>query len=166
MSREREPRKRPNELPPELAEFLRGQEFACVTQATDRGTVFVVKAPAREIQSLRGRVPIHLSQELYDHPNAPVIRLVFTISDQPERPLALETCVHVEDEQQRSDFAALADQDELHLLFYDERLRHRLSKGIRNLSREEMAEVLGRADRLYAAIPKERFNFDRAKADV
>jgi hypothetical protein len=36
------------ELPPELAEFLRHQEYACLTQATDKGTAFVLKLPRVE----------------------------------------------------------------------------------------------------------------------
>ena len=137
-----------------------------MTQATDQGTVFVVKAPGREIESLRGRVPIHLHQELYQHPAAPVIRMVFTIFDQPQSPLALETFINVADAQQRADFAALAEQDELHLLFYDEQLAHRLSKGIRNQSRGQIGEVLNHADRLLAAIPAQQLDLARAKAEV
>src|SRR5690349_17039416 len=86
--RERRP-VRASTLPPELAEFLRGQEYACLTQATDRGTVLVVKAPRREIRSVRGRVPIGLRFELYQHPRAPVIRILTTVHDRPDRPLAL-----------------------------------------------------------------------------
>lgn len=97
-----EPR-HPSTLPPDLAEFLKTQELACLTHATDRGTILVIKAPSREIRSVRGRVPIQLRHELYDYPQAPVVRMVLTIYDQPSRPLALETFVNVEDEQQRDD---------------------------------------------------------------
>ncbi len=40
------------ELPPELADFLRSQDYACVTQETDLGTVLVIKIPSPEIQSV------------------------------------------------------------------------------------------------------------------
>lgn len=135
-------------------------------QATDRGTVLVIKAPGGDIRSVRGRVPIGLRYELYEHPAAPVIRMVLRIYDQPTRPLALETFINVEDPQQRSDFAALGNQDELHMLFYDETLAHRLSKGVGNPDRAAVGQIVGTADRLLAAIPPERFSFEQAKAAV
>lgn len=156
----------PSLLPPDLGEFLRSQTFACVTMATDKGTVYVVKAPNREIQSVRGSVPIHLRHELYDHPEAPVIRTVITICDLPETPLALETFINVENESQRADFAALANQEVLYMLFYDEALNYCLSKGVPNNAKQHISKILYEADRLYRAVPKERFDFDRAKADV
>lgn len=160
------PEGEPNALPKELADFLKERPFACVTQATDQGTVLVVKAPNREIQSLRGRVPIHVSHELFNHPAAPVIRITVRIFDQPRNPLALETFINVEDSQQRSDYAGLSNQATLDMLFYDEILRHRLTKRVSNVSKEDINQVLEQADRLFAAIPKERFDFDRAKQAV
>src|SRR5687768_2285862 len=81
---------RPFELPPELARFLKDKPYACVPQATDRGTVLVVKAPGAEIEGLRGPVPILQRHELYAHPAAPVVRSVTTIYDDPDSPLNLE----------------------------------------------------------------------------
>ena len=74
----------PASLPAELAAFLNDQAYACVPEATDQGTVFVIKVPSPDIQSVRGDVPVHLRQELYAHPAAPVIRLVFTIYSKPK----------------------------------------------------------------------------------
>lgn len=156
----------PNELPPELADFLKDRSFACVTQATNLGTFFIVKMTSQEIQSARGRVPVRVQHELYDCPTAPVIRSIITIWDQPRNPLALETFINVQDRQQRADFAALASQKDLYLLFYDEGLNHALSKRVRNGPREVIARILNQADQLLAAIPKERFDFDRAKEAV
>src|SRR5438874_1813896 len=48
----------PIALPPDLAEYLRGQELALVHEASSLGTLFILKAPLREIRSLRGRIPI------------------------------------------------------------------------------------------------------------
>lgn len=124
----------PNALPKELADFLKDRQYACVTQGTDKGTVLVIKAPHRDIQSARGRVPIHVRHELYNHPSAPVIRMTVTIYDQPQHPLAMETFINVEDPQQRADYEGLAKQKTLHMLFYDETLRHRLTKGVNNCS--------------------------------
>jgi len=153
-------------LPPELAGFLKHRPYACLMQATDHGTVFVIKAPARDIESVRGRVPVQLRYELYEHPAAPVIRTVIAIYDQPGRPLALETFTNIEDPQQRADFAALADQKDVYLLFYDQSLTHRLSKGITHTNHEVIPRIVEHADRLLAATPKEEFDFDRAKAAV
>src|SRR6266536_3830564 len=94
----------PGALPPELAEFLKNQQYAALLQATDHGTVLLIKAPGPEIESVRGRVPIEIRHELYRHPAAPVIRMLTRLYDQPERPLALETFVNIDDEQQRADY--------------------------------------------------------------
>src|SRR4051795_12385528 len=93
----------PNELPPELADFLRDQSFACLTHPTDQGTVLVMKAPRQEIESIRGPILMEVRHELYQHPSAPVIRMVVVMYDQPARPLAFESFINVEDPQQRSD---------------------------------------------------------------
>jgi len=172
--REREPSNRPGSEPltpvpltPELADFLRTQSgITCLTQASDRGTLYVVKAPEREIASLRGTFPIRFRHELHDHPAAPVIRTVITLYDNPRRPLALETFTNVGDAAQREDYARLATQEELLMLFYDEQLRHRLSKRIPHPNRDALVAVLSRAHALAVTIPTDRFDFDRAKAAV
>jgi hypothetical protein len=156
----------PGALPPDLAAFLKDHQYAALLQPTDRGAVLLVKAPGPEIERVRGRVPIAIRHELYRHPASPVVRMVTRIYDQPDSSLGLEAFVNVDDEQQRSDYGELARQDELGLLFYDEELRHRLAKRVRNTARREILEVLLTALRLRAQIPDERFDFDRAKVDV
>jgi hypothetical protein len=156
----------PNQLPPELAAFLKDQQYAALLHATDLGTVLIVKAPAAEIASARGRVPIGLNHELYDHPASPVIRLLTRIYDQPTRPLAFETFVNVGDPDQRTDYEALSRQDELVMLFYDQDVNHALSKRVRQADRPRLMQVLTTADRLLAAIPEDQRNFDLAKAEV
>lgn len=157
----------PSQLPPELAGFLRRQpDYACVTHATDQGTAYVLKVPGQELPTLRGTMPVGLRHELYEHRAAPVLRTVLTIMDQPGRPLRVETFINVAEPDQRADFAALADQEHLLLLFYDEGLQHRLTKVVPYPEREDIPLLLARADALGAAIPPWRYNFDRAKADV
>jgi len=163
---EREQSLGPFELPEALAEFLKGQEIAMVTESSDQGTVYVVKVPAKEITSLAGRVPVKLSHDLYEHPSAPVIRTVVKIYDQPDRPLALETFINVDEPDQWRDFAQLAEQDELLLLFYDEALHHRLTKQVRNTARKQMRNILNWADRVRTSIPDQEYDFNQAKADV
>src|SRR3954470_18279574 len=98
---EREPHhesgpEQPSVLPPELAEFLKDQPIAALLHGTENeGTVLVVKAPRREIRSVQGRVPIELRHELYQHPAAPVVRLVTRIYDRPDSSLGLETFINV-----------------------------------------------------------------------
>lgn len=157
---------RPNQLPPELGDFLREQQYAALLHATNIGTILVVKAPRHEISSVTGRVPISFNHELYQHPASPVIRLLTRIYDQPSRPLALETFINVGDPDQRADYAALNRQDELHLLFYDEQLHHRLTKTSRGTDRAAVGRLLKAADQLLAAIPHDRRDFDTAKARV
>jgi hypothetical protein len=160
------PEQASNALPPDLADFLRDQPYACLTHPTDQGTVLVMKAPRREIESIRGPLPIQVRHELHQHPTAPVIRIELVIYDDPARPLAFESFINVEDRQQRSDYAALADQPELHMLFYDESLAHRLTKSVAHTVRGRVPEVLKKADELFHAIPEDEFNFDIAKAAV
>src|SRR5215210_3902893 len=133
---------RPNQLPPELAAFLRLQQYAALLHATDLGTALVVKAPGHEIASVHGRVPIGFNHELYAHPASPVIRMVTRIYDQPARPLAFETFVNVGDPDQRADYQALARQDELVMLFYDQAVTHALSKRVRLTDQVGLLRVL------------------------
>jgi hypothetical protein len=149
----------PSPLPPERAAFLRDQDIACLMQGTDQGTVFVIKLPTQDIESARGRVPIHLRHELYTHPNAPVIRTTLRIYDQPEAPLALETFTNIAEENQRNDFAALAHQEAFFLLFYDEKLAHTLTKVVPQSNPEQAALVLAYAEQILATIPTGRFDF-------
>jgi hypothetical protein len=157
---------RPNQLPPELAGFLRQHRYAALLHPTDLGTALIVKAPGHDIASVRGYVPIRLSHELYAHPDSPVIRMVARIYDRPEHPLAFENFVNVGDPDQRDDYEALSRQDELVMLFYDQAVNHALSKRVRLTDRLRLLEVLSTADRLLAAIPVEQRNFDAAKTDV
>jgi hypothetical protein len=160
-----EPR-HPIALPPELADFLEDQALAALFHASDIGTLLVVKAPAREIPSLGGTFPIGVEHQLYDHPAAPVIRSLVSFHDRPDAPLRLETFTNVADPDQRAHFAALADQQELPILLYDESLRHRLSKRLRNATAAQIPEIVATADRLLAAIPPGARDFDRAKAEI
>jgi hypothetical protein len=156
----------PSTLPLELASFLRPLRFACLFQATNIGTVAVVKAPRADIASLLGAVAIVVRHELYEHPQAPVIRTVMRLYDRPETPLALETFTNVGDASQRADLETLAGQDDLVLLCYDEELTHRLTKRVKNATKEALGRIVAQADALAAGIDPEQFDFDRAKAAV
>jgi hypothetical protein len=154
------------DVPPELATFLADQDLVALFHASDIGTRLVVKAPTVELESLGGIYPVGLDHQLWAHPAGPVIRTLLTFYDVPETPLRLETFTHVGDPDQRAHFAALAAQEELNLLFYDELPRHRLSKRIRNATAEQTPTILAEADRLLAAGPPDRRDFERARTAI
>jgi hypothetical protein len=156
----------PTPLPPELEAFLRTQEMVCLMQATDQGTAFVLKAPTKEIRCVRGTVPIRVQHALYEHPAAPVIRTVVGIYDRPHTPLAFETFTNIADQDQREDFARLAEQDRLLLLFYDEQVAHRLTKVVPYHDDGPVLAILMQAAQLHARIPQDRIDFDAAKQAV
>src|SRR5437870_7006836 len=130
----------PSPLLPELDEFFQDQRFSCVTQGSDQGTLLIIKAPRAEIRGLQGPLRINSRHELYEHPTAPVIRMVTTFYDQPDRPLAFETFLNVGDPQQRAEYEGLAQQEKLLMLFYDEQHQHRLTKQLGGIDREPIAE--------------------------
>lgn len=136
-----------------------------VTEASDQGTVYVVKAPGRDIADMQGPILMEISHELHQHDLAPVIRTTMRIHDQPDRPLALESFINVAEDDQWADFAQLSEQENLLFLFYDERLTHRLSKQVQNSDRDHLRNILNWADRVKASIPDEQYNFNQAKAD-
>ena len=154
-------------LPLELAAFLRAHgPYACLTQATDQGTVYILKAPRVEIQRVHGTLPVTVSHELYLHPSSPVIRTLLTLYDDPAHPLAFESFINIADDDQRGDFIALAAQDHLVLLFYDETLAHRLTKRVSHSGQGRIKRIVQNAQAELAAIGAEQVDFDRAKADV
>jgi len=153
-------------LPSDLAAFLQTQRLACLLIGTERGSSFVVKAPGEEIEGLRGPIPVLFRQELYRHRTSPVIRLLLRLYDRPPSSFAFESFVNVDDDEQRTDYDGLAQQDLVDLHFYDDALRHRLTKRITNSVRSDVPLVLGTALRLRARIPNDHFNFDQAKGDV
>lgn len=156
----------PSELPAELRAALSGEAYACLTVATEAGTALLLKAPRIEIAAVRGLVPVRLGHELYTPPCAAVIRLALRIYDRPQAPLAMETFINVADPQQRADYAALAQQEAITLLFLDETLQPRLTKQISHSSRAVVAPLLAAAERHQATIAVADFDFERAKQQV
>jgi hypothetical protein len=158
----------PDALPPELVATLEGIDYACVTVATTAGTALLLKAPRHEIESARGQTPIRLGHELYAHPAAPVIRMSVHVYDQPASLLALETFINVADPDQRADYAALAEQDEIPLLFLDEHLAQRLTKRLTHShsGRDVVPRIVALAEQLLDQIPPGQFDFERAKQAV
>jgi hypothetical protein len=92
--------------------------------------------------------------------------MVIRIYDRPDSSLGLETFINVDDPDQQADCAVLAEQDHLLMLFYDERLRHQLTKRVGTPNPAAVSEVPANAAQLLAAIPPEQRDFDRAKTAV
>src|SRR5579871_4165983 len=160
------PLEHPTPLPKPLATFLREQRFTSLLHATDIGTILIVKASRHAIGELQGPMPIAVRHELYSYPSAPVIRTVTRLYDQPHAPLTYDCFTNVAAPDQRATFAALGRQRAIHLFFYDEELTHTLTKQIAIANRPAVRQVLREADRLAAAIPADRYDFDAARAAV
>src|SRR5215217_5514694 len=116
-------RARRNGLPSELTDFLRTQEYACLLHGSNRGTMFLLKAPAHELTILNGPTPVRVSHELYSKSTAPVIRTLLRWYDRPNSSLSFEAFTNVADPQQWEDYRRLAKQNTLMILGYDELLR-------------------------------------------
>lgn len=157
---------RPFELPPELADYLRGQEMVCMMQPTDQGTAFVVKLPIYEIVSLRGVLPIHIAHELWLPPQAPVIRTQLRFFDRPDSYFDLETFTNIADPVQAQDFAALTHQQRAVMLFYDEHVSHQLTKLVSHRQGEHALRLFHQAQLYRSSIPAAQFDFDTAKRAV
>jgi hypothetical protein len=159
-------RARRNELPSELTDFLRTQEYACLLHASNRGTVFLLKAPAHELTTLNGPTPVRVSHELYSKPTAPVIRMLLRWYDRPDSTIAFESFTNVADPQQRQDYRRLAKQSTLTVVGYDELLRLAVQKRVANHQQREITQIADLADKLRVLIPDGEYDFDCAKARV
>jgi hypothetical protein len=155
-----------NELPPQLKEFLCTQEYACLLHGSNRGTLFLLKAPASELATLQGPIPVRISHELYSKPTAPVIRSLLAWYDRPDSQLLFEAFTNVADPQQRQDYYHLAKQSTLTILGYDELLRLAVQKRVANHQQREITQIAGLADKLRSLIPDGEYDFDLAKARV
>jgi hypothetical protein len=158
----------PLALPPELVAFLREHEYACLTQLTDQGTVYLCKARDADLETLSGPFPIQLDHELYRLPQAPVVRALLAVWDRPTTPLRLESFTNVRDSAQRDELAALTDQETALLLFYGDAARFRRAKrlALHQEQRTRLRHLLVAADQHAAGIPPQRYDFDAAKAAV
>ena len=153
-------------LPSGLVSLLKSQRSACMIQATDHGVALVAKLPAREIRPLHGPIPFQLTFQVYEHPAAPVTRTALTMLDRKAHPLVLEAFVNPADDRQRQNLEALTQQTDLIILFYGEKLRHRLSKRVHNVAKVAVTQALHRADEVLTTIPDTERNFEAAKTDI
>ena len=158
----------PDALPSGLQACLASQKYGCVTETTNFGTAYILKAPRADIDSARGHVPVQVSRHLYFEPTAPVIRTVIRLQDRPKSALLFESFINIADPSQRAEFAALASQERLLLLFHDEELKVRLTKLVPQNRRLQLsvAYMLRTAHNFLTTISDDRFDFEKAKAAV
>jgi hypothetical protein len=165
IMKERGPSKR-GQLPLQLHEFLRTQEYACLLLGSNRGTLFLLKAPATDLATLQGSIPIRITHELYSKPTAPVIRSLLRWYDRPDSQILFEAFTNVADPAQRDDYRRLAKQSTLTVLGYDELLRLAVQKRVANPQQREITQITALADKLRELIPQGEYDFDLAKARV
>lgn len=156
---------KPRSLPPVLAGFLRNQEYALLLVDTTDGAVLVLKAPDRDIDAIRGPVPILVRWELYRYPTGPIIRLVLVArTNDAGAELVLETFCNPGDPDQLEDLEDALSRPYLRVLCYDQRLRHRLSKRLAQPADAETADIPKLALRMLAETDPAVLDFDAAKA--
>ena len=126
----------------------------------------VVRAQRWEIHNVRGREPIELGHELYSTRLLRSSGWLCGSTTSLDWPLALEAFVNVDDEHQRQDYDELVRLDDVHVHFYDEQLEHLLTRQVRNGTHRDVLDLLLAALRLRAQVSNDRFDSERAKADV
>jgi hypothetical protein len=149
-----------------LKDVLRTQEYACLLHATNRGTVFVLKAPAPDLAPLRDRTPIRLTPELHSRPTAPVIRTAVSWYARPAARREVAAFTDVADPQQAEAYLKLGKQKDILVLAYDASLQSPIQKRLTNLHQRAVLEILVLADKLRATIPANEYDFEAAKAAI
>ena len=156
----------PWELPPELLEVFERTGYGSLAVETNRGVVHICHASDRDIQGFRNK-PVLSRWQLIQMPTAPLIRLELAILDNPANPFRFESFLNVAAADQASVLSQLANQEELYLAFYGDDLDYRYTKVIEHDQQQwqlldEMAEE---AKRYWNALPPQKRDFDRAKAE-
>lgn len=166
---EREPRPeyvRANELSSPLRELLAYSGYGCLAVESDNGIVHICHASDRDIASFR-RAPIRYQWQLIMMPNAPLIRLLFVVLDNPRNPFQFESFLNVADEAQAQVLADLVKQEHFTMAFYGDDLSYQYAKVITHEpnSRQQLATAVAHARLYWDQIEPEQRNFDLAKAD-
>jgi hypothetical protein len=166
---EREPRRdfvTANELPLPLRELLVSGGYGCLAVETDNGIVHICHASDRDIASFN-KAPVKYQWQLVLMPNAPLIRLLFVILDNPLYPYQFESFLNVTEADQAQVLTDLAEQEQLSLAFYGDDLTYRYSKVISHkpFHRQQLEAVVARARLYWDQLEPEQRDFDQAKAD-
>lgn len=152
-------------LPPDLTAFLRDHEYALLFSATSDGAVLVLKAPAEDIDAIRGPVPVLVRYELYRYTAGPIVRLVIAVNGNPVS-LVWETFINPADPDQMQELADAITRPTLRVLCYDEQVRHRLSKVVGQPQDEATLKLPKLARRILAETDPRMLDFEACKEAV
>ena len=165
---EREPRPeyvQANELSPPFRELLTYSGYGCLAVESDNGIVHICHASDRDIASF-SRAPVRYQWQLIMMPNAPLIRLLFVVVDNPTNPYQFESFLNVAEPDQARVLADLVEQEQFSLAFYGDDLSYRYSKVIAHeqINRQQLATAIAHARLYWDQLEPEQQNFDQAKA--
>ncbi len=100
-------------------------------------------------------------------PNAPLIRLLFTVLDNPTNPYQFESFLNVAEPDQAQVLTDLVEQEQFSLALYGDDLSYRYSKVIAHeqINRQQLATAIAHSRLYWDRIKPEQQNFDLAKAE-
>ena len=154
------------ELPEEIREVFERTGYGCLAAETNIGVVHVCHAADSDIEGFCDK-PVTYQWQLIKMPTAPLIRLEVTILDRAVSPYRFESFLNVAEEDQERILCQLANQDQLYLAFYGDGLQHRFTKVAHHDKQQwqYIDELMEMAIQHWEAIPSERRDYDRAKAE-
>ncbi|MCB9423171.1 MAG: hypothetical protein H6667_25460 [Ardenticatenaceae bacterium] len=166
---EREPRPNhtpANELSPPLRELLAYSGYGCLAVESDNGIVHICHASDHDIAGFRG-APVQYQWQLILMPNAPLIRLLFVVLDDPTNPYQLESFLNVAEADQAQVLSDLVEQEQFSLAFYGDDLSYRYTKVFAHepINREQLATAIAHARLYWDHIGPAQQNFDLAKME-
>ena len=155
-----------HELSLPLRELFTDQGYGCLAVETDNGIVHICHASDNDIAGFRG-APVKYQWQLIMMPNAPLIRLLLVVVDNPRNPYQFESFLNVVEADQAQVLADLVEQEQLSLAFYGDDLNYRYSKVINHepFHRQELGNVIARARLHWDQLEPEQRDFDLAKAE-
>jgi hypothetical protein len=156
----------PFELPPEMREVFERTGFGCIPSETNIGVVHVCHASDQDIEGFANQ-PTAYQWQLGLMPTAPLLRLEITIFDHPQNPYRFESFLNIGQEDDTRLVEQLLSQEKLYFAFHGEDFTHRLTRVLDHseIQREQLHRLVGQANDHWEETPKQRRDFDRAKAD-
>lgn len=156
-------------LPPDLAAFLREQDYCCLpTPSAGGGTCLIVKMPTVRLGEMTMPVPVQIKFMTYHCATSPVIRTILVVNDRPNDPLYLEFFTNVGSDDDVRDFKGLLHDERVVIYYFDAQLHHRYTGfiAVPHAWRLGLPSILASAQRDLAAIPLERRDFELAREEV
>jgi hypothetical protein len=133
------------QLPDDLRQALLKQPGPVCSAliVNDIGSV-IVKTSASDINGFRGPVPILYRYELGRYPEGSAIRLYLEIQDRPDEPYRLDAFLNPATDADLTLLRRLREQTELHIHFFNMKVRYQYSKSIRHRQqqRDELARLI------------------------